>query len=67
MISFQGIVPDPDRLEVIYNYEAPKNQKQLQQILGFCNYYRRFVMNHNNFITPFRELLKKKCEMALDA
>ena len=31
----------------------------MQQFLGVCNYYRRFVLRHNDYITPFRDLLKK--------
>lgn len=60
LLSVDGIIPDPDRIQVIRDFEEPKNQKQLQQILGICNYYRRFAINHNDYITPFRDLLRKE-------
>ena len=41
-----GIKPDPSRIKIIEEFEAPKNQTQLQQFLGVCNYYRRFVLMH---------------------
>lgn len=61
-LSYNGICPDPQRIKVIVDFENPRNKQQLQQILGICNYYRRFAMKHNNFVTPFRELLKDDSE-----
>ena len=59
IISSKGIVPEPDNLETIKNFQEPSNQKQLQQFLGVCNYYRRFSRKYNEFIEHFRKLLKK--------
>lgn len=57
MLSYEGIKPDPNRISTITNFENPKNKNQLQSILGVCNYYRRFAIKHNNYVTPFRDLL----------
>ena len=58
MISPMGVTPDPKKLEVIKNFEEPKNKKNLQKILGTCNSYRRFHIYYNDLVAPFRELLK---------
>ena len=42
--------------------EEPKNLRHLQQVLGICNFYRRFVIKHNNYITPFRDLLRTNAD-----
>ena len=57
VLSYNGVRPDPDCISIIMNFENPKNKQHLQHILGVCNYYRRFVIMHNNSVTPFRDLL----------
>lgn len=59
ILSQKGIEPNPEKISDIVNVEQPKNQKHLQTLFGICNYYRRFVIQHNNYITPFRDLLAK--------
>ena len=58
-MSIDGIKLDPSHIKIIEEFKAPKNQPLLQQFLGFCNHYRRFVLMHSECINPFRELLKK--------
>ena len=53
VISCQDIKPDPERLKIIREFEDPKSQTELQSILGVCNFFRRCVLYHNNYITPF--------------
>jgi hypothetical protein len=54
----EGIKVDPKRFEKIRNIQPPKNPKELRQILGFFQYFRRFkgfaqITNH------LRQLLTK--------
>ena len=58
IISTNGIRPDPQKLDIIRNFEEPNNKRQLQKILGTCNFYRRFHIFYNQLTSPFRELLK---------
>ncbi|CAD6906184.1 unnamed protein product [Tilletia laevis] len=37
---------DPDKLSTIREWPLPTNVKQIQQFLGFCNFYRRFVSRY---------------------
>ena len=34
---------DKGKVEAIRNWLEPKNKKELQQFLGFVNFYRRFI------------------------
>ena len=61
-LSNVGIKPDPERLRIIWEFEKPKNQRNLQQILGICNFYRRFVLLYSQLMHPFRDLLTKNSE-----
>lgn len=59
ILSSRGIEANPERIKDIVNFETPSNRRQLQSLLGACNYYRRFALRHNDYITPFRDLLSK--------
>jgi hypothetical protein len=59
-ISQKGVRADPQRIAAIQNYPAPRNQKQLHQFLGICNFYHRFIVNYASFVDPLLPLLKKK-------
>lgn len=63
IIASDGITPEPRKLEVIQNFEEPRNKKQLQQFLGVCNYYRQFNVNHSTAIDKLRDLLTKDKEV----
>ena len=58
-LSTEGILPPPDRLEIIRNFPIPESRLNLQQFLGLCTYYRQFNMRHANYVGPFRGLLKE--------
>lgn len=59
LLTPQGITPDPEKLAIIRNFQEPENQLDLQRILGICNFYRQFSIQHSQYLDPFRELLKK--------
>jgi hypothetical protein len=59
IISERGVTPCPKRIEAILSYPPPKNQKQLRQFLGVCNYHHRFVVNYADYAAPLLVLLKK--------
>jgi hypothetical protein len=42
VISHDGIEQDPEKVEAIRNFPAPRNRKQLQKFLGFLQFYRKF-------------------------
>ncbi|GJP54455.1 hypothetical protein CLOM_g13542, partial [Closterium sp. NIES-68] len=59
MVNAQGIHVDPKKVEIVRTWKIPKNVKELQQFLGFANYYNRFVPQYAKIATPLTNLLKK--------
>ncbi|CAI7888030.1 unnamed protein product [Closterium sp. NIES-53] len=59
MVSAQGVHVDPKKIEAVRTWKTPKNVKELQQFLGFANYYNRFVLNYAKIAAPLTNLLKK--------
>ncbi len=58
-VSHQGIHPTSAKVLAISELRAPTNVHELQSVLGFCNYYRRFVPNYSQLQQPLNALLKK--------
>jgi hypothetical protein len=60
IISTQGIHMDPERIRTIREWEShpPKTYRDLQVLLGFCNFYRRFIKSYSTIARPLTSLLK---------
>ena len=58
LVTPEGILPLPDRVEAIQNYPKPSTAKQLRAYLGLLNYYHRFVKNLTRHLAPLYDLLK---------
>jgi hypothetical protein len=54
-----GVSADQERIEAIMNYPAPRNAKQLRQLLGTCNFHSRFIVGYANYIAPLLPMLKQ--------
>lgn len=59
IISKDGILPDPKKIEAIKNYPQPKNIKQLQAFLGLVTWFKRFVPKLSDIAKPLYLLLSK--------
>jgi hypothetical protein len=59
IISITGIEVDPEKIEVMRNWQPPKTVKGVQSFLGFCNFYRRFVGEYGRIARPLTILTKK--------
>ena len=72
IISTEGIKMDPAKVEAIQNWSTPTCVKDVQTFIGFCNFYKRFVLNFSKVAGPLNALTKKevkfkwtvKCEKA---
>jgi transposase InsO family protein len=60
IIGTKGIRMDPKRIETIKEWEnhPPKSYRDLQVLLGFCNFYRRFIQSYSAIARPLTSLLK---------
>ena len=52
---------DPNKVEVVANWEAPTCLKEVQAFVGFCNFYRRFIKDFSKTVKPLVALTKKDC------
>jgi hypothetical protein len=59
LISKNGIRMDPIKVAAIIEWPVPKNKKDVQQFLGFCNFYRRFIQGYSEAAKPLNGLTGK--------
>ena len=58
IITTKGIEVDPEKVAAIVNWKAPQNVRGIQSFLGFCNFYRRFIMDYGKVAKPLVHLTK---------
>ena len=60
MIIGQGQVQmDPIKLSAISTWKPPTSVKGVRSFLSFTNFYRKFIPNYSNIVTPLTALTKK--------
>ena len=60
MIVGRGcICMDPAKLSAIATWPPPKTVKAVCALLGFCNFYRKFIPNFSNLVAPLTALTCK--------
>ena len=59
IVSTDGIKPNPEKIEVVQKYKIPKTPKQIQQFLGLCGYYRKFINDFAKIAKPMTSYLKE--------
>jgi hypothetical protein len=48
---------DPEKAKAIVDWPRPTSRKEVQQLLGLWNFYRRFIVNFSGIISPITDLL----------
>ena len=59
VVSHNKIMMDDSKIIAIKNSLPPQNVRQVQQFLGCCNYYSKFIDNFAKLAKPIFDLLKK--------
>jgi hypothetical protein len=59
IISKKGIRMDPHKVKAITDWPIPTTKRELQQFLGFVNFYRRFVKGFAKIAKPLTKLMGK--------
>ena len=59
ILSEDGVVVDPAKLEAITNWKQPTTITKVRSFLGLAGYYRRFIEGFLKIARPMTELTKK--------
>jgi len=58
VVSDEGVSMDPERVITIGDWPEPTTFREIQQFLGFANFYRRFIRDYSRIARPLTSLLK---------
>jgi RNase H-like domain found in reverse transcriptase/Reverse transcriptase (RNA-dependent DNA polymerase)/Integrase zinc binding domain/Chromo (CHRromatin Organisation MOdifier) domain/Integrase core domain len=62
VVSANGVAMEPDRICTIEDWPTPESIKDIQILLGFANFYRRFIRKYAKITAPITDLLKGKAD-----
>ena len=60
MVDRHGLRPDPEAVEAVLTWKAPRTDTQLLSFLGFANYYREFLKGYADKVYPMQKLMRNK-------
>ena len=66
LLSKDGILPNPGKVNKVKDWPIPKNAKEVHILLGLASYYRRFIPQFSKWASPLHDLIRpiattKKC------
>jgi len=67
IISAEGLVMDPQKVNAVLKWETPKSVKDIQCFLGFANFYRCLIHRYSHLCQPLFNLLRKDMPFVWDA
>ena len=59
IISEEGISVDPEKIQAVKDWKAPKTVKGIKSFIGMAGYYKRFVQDFSKIATPLTKLTRK--------
>ena len=62
IIEKEGVRPGKDNLRTIREFERPKNNRNVRQLLGKINFYYRYIENSCKLLEPLHNLLRKNVQ-----
>ena len=60
MVDSHGVRPDPEAVEAVLTWKAPRTDTQLISFLGLANYYREFFKGYADKVYPMQKLMRNK-------
>ena len=60
MVDRHGVRPDPEAVEAVLTWKAPRTDTQLLSFLGFASYYREFIKGYADKVYPMQKLMRNK-------
>lgn len=59
VVSKHGIIVDPKRVTAIVSLPLPTHKKELQSFIGRINFFRRFILDIVDLLSPLSAMLRK--------
>ena len=59
VVSKDGVSLESGKVDVVRAWPQPQNVTHVQQFLGLCNYYRRFIVRFSEVAAPLTLLTRK--------
>ncbi|XP_074324181.1 uncharacterized protein LOC141661100 [Apium graveolens] len=59
IVGSEGIRVDPEKIEAIMNWEAPKTPTEVGSFIGLAGFYRRFVKDFLKIVVSLTKLTRK--------
>ena len=59
VVSANGVAMDHEKVKAITEWLTPKKLVQVQEFIGFLNFYRRFIKGFSKIARPLHDLTKK--------
>jgi hypothetical protein len=59
ILTQDRIKMDPAKVKAVLNWPIPKTITEIQEFIGFANFYRRFIKGYSGIAIPFTNLTKK--------
>ena len=60
MVDRHCVRPEPEAVEAVLTWKAPRTDTQLMSFLGFTNYYREFIKGYTDKVYPMQKLMRNK-------
>ena len=60
MVDSHGVRPDPEAVEAVLTWKAPRTDKQLMTFLGFANFCQEFIKGYADKVYPMQQLMRNK-------
>ena len=55
-----GVRPDPEAVEAVLTWKAPRTDTQLLSFLGFANFYREIMKRYADKVYPIQRLMRNR-------
>lgn len=62
IIGSRRVKADSEKIQAVVEWSRPTALKQLQQFLGFANFYRRFIKNYSRVEAPLTRLISTSAQ-----
>ena len=58
IVSAEGLMPDPDYVQVVSDWPIPRNRTQVRAFLGKAGYYRKYIKDYAAIARPLTDVLQ---------